>query len=467
MECKIPLDPPFTNILDSITFGYGKKKRGRLCRVCNHSIRKPSQRHKLRKEFVAQHKKEWTMRFCFKCCGIIGKQQVDVSASRYTNSVLPSSILKHWIHVCSGSKNRMVPYGIPILYCRKELYSDWLYSMLTTIYRTRTEWYSYINQMLVQRYVHDYEHPYTVSLKHPNPFFHTKYIANHVYNLFILNSCIRSNILKCVQRRLLAKMDARTVGEDDLYTTTAIPSRSLVAVYDYKTRAKYVFHTNTILKMIIASLKYSSYGIAKPTAPKNPYTNLDWTIPQLMSISQQITRNMTGINRMPPPLFLVYFNVNFELKKFGLVCEKDLGINAANELFKMKDDIDTREIYGETIDDMVHEMALTLGYSTRECIVERKLSVALQQKWDDMVLAIWIYSNINTLQKPYKCYDELTKAFTELFNDTRKYVYSVLYHRRKRTSLLHTQAMNELLDASIYPENTLEYADTPMNVIIS
>jgi len=365
---------------------------------------------------------------------------------------ISENIRNQWLHALSCSKEPLPHIGVPILCHDKELYSLWLSNTIFSLKRTRTEWHSLFNSLYKQPKV--YHTPIELAmdhyaiLKNPNPFLHKKHIADYVYNLFLLNSCIYSNILKCVQRRLLAKMDKRVVGEEDLYTTAAIPLRSMVAIYDFKTRAKYVFHTNTILKMILSSLKYSIYGIPRPSAPKNPYTNLEWTSPQLLSISQQIMQNMIGLNRLPPPLFISYFKLQFKLDIFAKVCEKELIINSANDLFKMKDDFDTREIYGETFDDMLSELDIHAGYHMRNSIVQRKLPDNLQFEWDNIIMVIWIYTNATVIQHPYTTYDDITDDFKELFARTRKHLYSNR-RPRPRTGLIRTYALGDLITITL------------------
>jgi hypothetical protein len=258
-------------------------------------------------------------------------------------------------------------------------------------------------------------------------------------------------------------MDKRVVGEDDLHTTIRIPDANMVSVYDFKTQAKYVFHTNTILKMILSSLKYCAYGISSPKPPKNPYTNLEWTKPQLVSITQQIVRNMSAIHRIPPPLFLNYYNCNYNVVGFAKFCEKELGINAAVELFKLTDDPTTLDIYGETIDEILEELDIVMSSRIRNMVVERKLPVNLQKRWDAIVMSLWLHTNICILYGNYKTYDELIDDFKLLHNETRSYVFELNRAARRprptNGSLIRTYALNILLDAAIYTDNILEMGD--------
>jgi len=379
--------------------------------------------------------------------------------------IIPKYILEQWIQGMNGEPRVPPPGTIPLLYCQKNDYSPWLYTMITSIYRKRTTWHLLITDMWKGPHLVEPDKP--ITLKHPNPFFYNQAISIHLDKLMYLNITLRMCVLRCVQRRLLAKMDKRIVGEDDLHTTTRIPDAAMVSIYDFKTQAKYVFHTNTILKMIISSLKYCAYGISTPKAPKNPYTNIEWTNPQLMSITQQIVRNMAALHRIPPPLFLNYYNCNYNIPAFAKFCEKELGINAAIELFKAKDDPTTLDIYGETIDEILEDLDIIMSARIRYMIIERKLPTDLQDRWDAIVMSLWLHTNIYILYGNYKTYDELIDDFKELYNNTRSYIYELnRAARRPRPpptggSLIRTYALGVLIDAAIYTDNVLEGVEDP------
>jgi hypothetical protein len=378
---------------------------------------------------------------------------------------IPDYIIDQWIETMSGKPKKMPVGCIPLLYCQKDDYSPWLYATITSVYRKRTEWYKLITGMWKGPNLVEPSLP--ITLKHSNPFFYNQAISIHLDKLMRLNNTLRMIILRCVQRRLLAKMDKRVVGEDDLHTTTRIPTVAMVSVYDFQTRAKYVFHTNTILKMIISSLKYCAYGISTPKAPKNPYTNLEWTNPQLMSITQQIVRNLVGLHRIPPSLFLNYYNCNYNIPLFAKFCEADLGINAALELFKQKDDPTTQDIYAEVIDAVLDEEDITISTRMRNMIIERKLPDTLQNRWDTIVLALWIDSNNHVLYGPYKTYTEIIDDLKKTCNDTRSYLFQLSRSARRprppptNNSLIRTYALGVLIDAAIYTENVLEFTEDP------
>jgi len=382
------------------------------------------------------------------------KPQLKKKKSNGSSIVIPDYIMKQWVDLISGKRVMRPANCIPIVCLQKEMYSSWLYNTIKSTYRKRKEWTALINDMKSGTEITHTDVPPT--LDNGNPFLYKHTIAKHIEKLIHLNTCLYMNILKYVQRRLLKKMEERVVGTDDLNTTVPIPANMLVAVYDFKTRAKYVFHTNTILKMILCSLRYSAYGIPNPKHPKNPYTNLEWTKPQLISITQQIVRNMATVHRIPPPLFLNYYNCNYNIPCFTKFCEKELVIRAAVELFSNKEDYDTREIYGETIDDTAGEIGFHMSAYIRDMIVERKLNPTLQEKWDNLVLSVWIYTNIHVVYGIYDSYDEMIDDFRLFYKESRNYIYS-LQNSNRRPRPATVERSNTLISQldTIYSQNIL------------
>jgi len=309
----------------------------------------------------------------------------------------------------------------------KSYYSPWLYGILTTFPRTTCGWYNIYN-LYTNKRITGLPCANTATLTNPNPFLHNKHIAEHIMNLIYFNKKLTSLMLQCIQHRLLAKMDKRIVGEEDLYTLLPIPAHSLVAVYDFKTGSRYHFHTNTIMRIVLSALIYSTYGIPHPHCPKNPYTNLDWTEAQIMSIVQQIIINMTKNHRIPPTILLKYYKCNYNMGKFQILCQRELGIHAATEYFKTKNDPDVRETYQDTVEDLSVNMGIpVVGWIVRQ-ICDRTLPSELQNGWDDLILSYWIYVNLHFIHGPYKNYEAICQSFILLSADTRK----LLNARRNR-----------------------------------
>jgi len=400
-----------------------KLTKRRLCETCGKSHVKASRRAQIRKKFMSKYRKIFNPVYCFDCRQIISKKKVykPVTKRKEEQEIVPKLLLRQWKNVMEGKKKEdllLIGDEVIMLYRNKSLYSEMLYNYIFGVYRTVAEWriiMEYLRNRLVLELPEDGE----PSLKHKNPFFFGAFIADHISKLITFNAKCYCTVVNGVARRLIANMNKRVVGEIDLSTTIRIPEKNMVSVYDFRSRTKYVFHTNTILKSILSALKYCALGVAKPMPPKNPYTNLEWTRRQLISISQQIIRNMTYLNRIPPAMFLNYFKAGFCLHEFRHICGMELGINAARELFSDKESLYLRSIYTELLDDMLHELGYGIGLNMRKSIIERNLTESLQKRWDDLILAIWIYTNLNYLVDPYISYSEICNDFEELYDETR------------------------------------------------
>ena len=215
----------------------------------------------------------------------------------------------------------------------------------------------------------------------------------------------------------------------------------------------------------MSSLSYSSFGIARPHTPKNPYTNVDWTYYQLRSIVTQITTNRASVGCLLPQLLIDYHRADYCITKFAILSERDLSINAAIELFKFKDDRDTRDIYEETIHTMALDLDIIIGGYTQRMICERELSCELQARWDSLVLSIWIHSNLHTLYGDYLSFHDMAQAFRALFHETRIYVqtmYRIASAARHPLVLAQAQAQAQ---ASPAVPPTAPVADTAVATI--
>jgi hypothetical protein len=397
------------------------------------------------------------------------KRKFGLSGFKYED--IPQYLRRAWMKVFSPEDLPKNQRGLVRCICKlkESCYSPWLYNKLYGFERTNKEWSQlYKEYKKAPLSALEPTTTYLDDIKNLNPFLKSKHIAAHILRLHHLNNRIYSILLKFIQRRRLTSMSRRLVGEEDLYTTSRIPKYSLVAVYDFQTQSVYHFHTQTILRMILASLYYSSYGIARPGAPKNPYTNLEWTFGQLISIVQQITINMMGINRVPPNILLAYHACSYNLKKFTDICANELGIHAGIELFKNKDDSETKEIYRETLEDFCDEANLTISGSIREMIFNRKLPGQLQKYWDDIIVSIWIYNNLNLYHGSHHSYEDLVDGFIALVDDTKAYCFELRRGqliRQRSTSDVLRAPMNVHTAASIVLAQTLSVESQAVDTI--
>lgn len=69
---------------------------------------------------------------------------------------------------------------------------------------------------------------------------------------------------------------------------TLEPMRDPVIVYDMSTRWRYAYDPTPLIAHIRTQLSATQYGYPAPQAPRNPITNVTFTLPQLYSVYQQL-----------------------------------------------------------------------------------------------------------------------------------------------------------------------------------
>jgi hypothetical protein len=178
----------------------------------------------------------------------------------------------------------------------------------------------------------------------------------------------------------------------------SIPDRHAVVVYDWASRSKYRFHANTIHGNIVAALRYTSIAMSMPKAPKNPYTNLEWSIGQLWVLVDQMQRCFWNVgHRFMDPAVQMYSLVVFSISKLRVVYGRQLDVDCARRFFRDPTSEYWEVLYAETLVDLFSILKPTRSYFLRGLIMDRSLSAELLQEWDTLVTEFWCYDNLNQL----------------------------------------------------------------------
>ena len=112
----------------------------------------------------------------------------------------------------------------------------------------------------------------------------------NVYDAVIagyIRECRLRRIFRGVlQRWRIRKMNrASTVAIDPI---TLCPPEKTVTVYDWATRKRYLFDAKSLATLIDSQLLYNEYGFSVPQMPRNPWTNIEFTYIQLVSMYEQL-----------------------------------------------------------------------------------------------------------------------------------------------------------------------------------
>ncbi len=232
--------------------------------------------------------------------------------------------------------------------------------------------------------------------------------------------------IRKVRMRILAR---RTVGLVDLHTVAEIPLEARVTIYDYPTRSCYAFHANTLERILTTSLSYHAYGIASPQEPKNPYTNVPFTLAQNLSLLQQLIRTLTLWNRVVPHKLMRWHAAHCSIRRLVHTHFRALQVDAAVSFLKRPTEGEALAVFRECVEDLYNLIEVDLrGRSAVLAYVKaRRLSPELMAQWDTLILAYWILHNHNLAYGDYTSIDDLEHSFVLLHNTTHQWWVS---HRR-------------------------------------
>ena len=290
----------------------------------------------------------------------------------------------------------------------------WKLNVINAYDRTLGEWHA-----LIYKYMPSCL-PYTVPAdpNPENPFFGHTVFAGELGGFLTKNLRYRWLLRKYLRKLRLRIMNRRVIGLDDLATTLPIPIDSRVEMYDLRSRSLYMFHTQTIMRIILNGLCYSSYGIASPLVAKNPYTNIPFTLGQLMRIVEQVTINLARSHRMLPDSLFSYRMEGYNIAKYFHANKGQLHVHAAVTFFANKEDPVVIEIYEEILEDVYSELDGLLGKRIVTNIVKgRQAPSELQARWDKLTVAFWMHQNHHMLLG-WTSYEFMLSEFKKLHNET-------------------------------------------------
>jgi len=112
----------------------------------------------------------------------------------------------------------------------------------------------------------------------------------NVYDAVIagyIRECRLRRIFRGVlQRWRIRKMNRASTAAIDPITLS--PPEKTVTVYDWATRKRYLFDAKSLATLIDSQLLYNEYGFSVPHMPRNPWTNIEFTYIQLVSMYEQL-----------------------------------------------------------------------------------------------------------------------------------------------------------------------------------
>jgi hypothetical protein len=112
------------------------------------------------------------------------------------------------------------------------------------------------------------------------------HLRDQVYESYLVETRLRNAMRRVLMKWRNYKMDKRSTDAIDPITLS--PAIKPVVIYDWSVKKKFVFEAKSIAIIIESKLLYHEGGFASPRYPCNPWTNLEFTYRQLLSIYYQL-----------------------------------------------------------------------------------------------------------------------------------------------------------------------------------
>lgn len=111
-------------------------------------------------------------------------------------------------------------------------------------------------------------------------------LKEQVMESFIVEKRLRNAMQNVLMRWRNHQMDKR--HQDIVDPITLSEPEKRVVLYDWSMKRKFIFDAKSLSIHIETALLYHEEGFAAPCYPRNPWTNLDFTYRQLVSIYEQL-----------------------------------------------------------------------------------------------------------------------------------------------------------------------------------
>jgi len=108
---------------------------------------------------------------------------------------------------------------------------------------------------------------------------------NYVKQVYTRMICVRRVLTKYARQYILKKCLKNTKNSNDVATLE--PPKQCVRVIDYKGRFSYIYEASSLRRSIDERLTYSEFMIPSSKSPTNPFSNLPFTLGQMISAFQQ------------------------------------------------------------------------------------------------------------------------------------------------------------------------------------
>lgn len=313
-----------------------------------------------------------------------------------------------------------LPLAPPLLFYQPPDYdpdSNWVHGQLR-IERTTAQWITYIQEL--ERPIFE-PSVFQIALRCTD-------ITTTVPNIWserpraaaILRDWLwRENRRRWIWRRWLLGIRRRICRKrgntEDIATCEAVPDAQAVRVLDFRSRSEYVFHVGTLLQSFKTALLHQTFGFTEAQMPRNPYTNLPWSLGQVCHILQELQDHAWRHHRFIDDVLVRWRRAAYDLTRFTAVNRLFLENRCVRLFFADPHGAGWSATYSECVEDIFELVGIRPCSSyVFDYVLERRLPAEHLATWDAAVIEYFIYSNFNRLPHS-KSAVEMVAGFRKLY----------------------------------------------------
>jgi hypothetical protein len=183
---------------------------------------------------------------------------------------------------------------------------------------------------------------------------------------------LRSLFRSFLHRWRIRRMDQRYTKEIDPITLSE-PQKE-VFIYDWSVKKKFVFEAKSLSDVVESALLYHEGGFAMPRYPRNPWTNIEFSYGQLLSIYHQL-----AFHKEIGWCLQTLRQYNFNKSMWNTYHHSTITMTAIKSSLRLLDSLDAREM----LEDFIFSKLEDLGMST-SLYLHRAYQIAmirLPQHW--------------------------------------------------------------------------------------
>ena len=224
--------------------------------------------------------------------------------------------------------------------------------------------------------------------------------VTQIRELFYTNQRKRWLALKVIQTWRYRMWKKNTQCNVDMIDMAPIADRDAIFLTDTKHKQIYRFHRRDVFNSLISNICMSSEMLPCPRPPTNPWTNAELTLPQTISVIQQLVMDYARRGRCPPVLLAAFCEARYDLTEFLGNNSALLAQHAIADYFK-----DLHDDNMDVVIDTAFQLLEYAGANYSAPTVRRWFRTApvteLHREWLSLAKDYTLYINLHVQARPH------------------------------------------------------------------